>query len=421
MQTVILKMCNIVHRQRRSPRDIGDKRTRVAATFLVGLFTLVLTLVAFKMPVDSFAAAAENESAQPEKATSSVLTKSKAAPKKGGDKKSPFWHADVPKGVVCTSCKQHSHLGTATYVHTPIAQGICTFCHDTTNFNSPFGLIRTGKNLCLDCHEKSKTFYDMKTIHPPFEKGDCVSCHDPHQSDYPFQLRNGPTPARLCFDCHQENKILGFKNLHGPVKAEDCTACHNPHASNYRKLLREGPDDLALCSRCHKEIPNKIKTSKYKHGVINDGVCSGCHLFHGSNLIKNWKSNFATEFYNAYDEDLFALCFNCHESARAHFKLKFTTLTGFRNGQRNLHNLHVGREKGRYCLACHEPHAGNQEKMIRESTKFGAFNLRIEFKKTPNGGTCLASCHVPKTYDRENPVKLQADSDTRQQKWNMPK
>ena len=80
-------------------------------------------------------------------------------------------------------------------------------------------------------------------------------------------------------------------------------------------------------------------------------------------------------------------------------------LTGFRNGNLNLHFLHVNREKGRSCRTCHEVHAGNQAKHIRNDVPFGkAWMLPIDFTENRNGGTCVAGCHKPKDYNRVNPV-----------------
>jgi len=43
------------------------------------------------------------------------------------------------------------------------------------------------------------------------------------------------------------------------------------------------------------------------------------------------------------------------------------TATGFRDGDVNLHYVHVNREKkGRSCRACHDIHAGNDNKLMRE-------------------------------------------------------
>jgi predicted CXXCH cytochrome family protein len=325
-------------------------------------------------------------------------------------KKSPFSHPAMQEGEQCVSANCHANMGKAPYVHTPIAQGSCKYCHDLTASKARFALKKPDLDLCLSCHEDKKALYKQKFIHAPVEK-DCISCHNPHQSSYKFQLESGPSSARLCFTCHDEEDKMEYKYLHGPVAAEDCLACHNAHAANYKHLVREGPEEIQLCASCHQEIPKKIEKAAFKHGVINKGLCSPCHAFHGSNLTKHWTRQFPDKFYNPYDPKLYSLCFQCHEKTQAFYE-QFTTLTNFRNGKRNLHYLHVTREKGRTCIACHDVHAANQQRLIRSSTPFGpsGFLIRIVFVKTPTGGTCTISCHVSKGYDRENPLKLQADS-----------
>ncbi|PLX46332.1 MAG: cytochrome C, partial [Deltaproteobacteria bacterium] len=71
-----------------------------------------------------------------------------------------------------------------------------------------------------------------------------------------------------------------------------------------------------------------------------------------------------------------------------------------------LHYLHVNKDpKGRSCKACHEVHAGNQDKHIRKEVPFGAkWKLPVNYTKTDTGGNCVVGCHKPKDYDRENPV-----------------
>jgi hypothetical protein len=94
----------------------------------------------------------------------------------------------------------------------------------------------------------------------------------------------------------------------------------------------------------------------------------------------------------------------CHEQTIAQEKFT-TTLTGFRNGKQNLHYVHVNlKVKGRTCRACHDAHATNNPKHIRDGVPFGAWNLPINFEKTAAGGQCLPGCHQLFKYDREKEV-----------------
>jgi hypothetical protein len=83
-------------------------------------------------------------------------------------------------------------------------------------------------------------------------------------------------------------------------------------------------------------------------------------------------------------------------------KEKGAGLTRFRNGEVNLHWLHVNREKGRTCRACHEVHASKNPFHIRDAVPFGSkgWLIEIKFKQTTNGGSCSPGCHSDKTYDR---------------------
>ena len=138
-------------------------------------------------------------------------------------------------------------------------------------------------------------------------------------------------------------------------------------------------------------------------------MCTPCHAPHGSDSARLLRYYFVEKFYKPFNPDLYTLCFKCHKETLVEAK-ETTVLTNFRNGSLNLHYLHVHREKGRTCLACHEVHAGFQEKLVRRSTPFGDWQIPVEFIKTPTGGKCALSCHVPKAYDREKPVKLDADN-----------
>ncbi len=119
------------------------------------------------------------------------------------------------------------------------------------------------------------------------------------------------------------------------------------------------------------------------------------------------KKYFPKEFYKPYATESYAICFDCHNKDIALDKVT-TKLTNFRNGDVNMHFLHVNKEKGRSCKACHEVHAGSQEKHIRKEVPFGgSWKLPINFTKASNGGTCVVGCHKPKTYDRVSPVKYE--------------
>jgi predicted CXXCH cytochrome family protein len=66
--------------------------------------------------------------------------------------------------------------------------------------------------------------------------------------------------------------------------------------------------------------------------------------------------------------------------------------------------VHVNKDKGRTCTACHDPHASNQAKHVRYEVPFGAWSYPINLTTTATGGSCVVGCHAPKKYDRQNPL-----------------
>ena len=112
---------------------------------------------------------------------------------------------------------------------------------------------------------------------------------------------------------------------------------------------------------------------------------------------------FPDSFYTSFESEKYDLCFACHD--KQIILEEKTAATGFRNGEQNLHYLHVNREKGRSCRACHHEHAANQPNHIREEVPFGRWRMQVEFEKTETGGSCSTGCHVPYKYDRASPVQ----------------
>ena len=359
-------------------------------------------------PESSSVASEEIESATP---LPLVVAKSKS-----DSKKFHLLHP-IKEEESCISEKCHAQAKKVKYVHAPVATGVCVVCHGKIRTNPPYGLTRTGTDLCLGCHEQQKAFFGRaRFVHKPVKEG-CTNCHNPHSSQINkfFLARSELT---VCTNCHRSekadpNKIPQIKETkfsHKPVSEGKCAGCHAPHASNFKKLLREGPQEVVLCFSCHKKKAEQVKAVEFKHGPIRDGMCASCHKPHGSEIPKNLKYNFVEKFYNSYDPELYELCFKCHKDTLVKDE-RTTYLTNFRNGDRNLHYLHVNRKKGRTCIACHEVHMGSQAMQIRNLTPFGGWQLPIKYAKTTTGGKCLESCHILKQYDREKPFKLDVDSE----------
>lgn len=340
--------------------------------------------------------------------------------------------AEAPE--LCFEC--HDQY-TGAFAHSPSSLGECLLCHDPHGSENEFFLSERQPELCFLCHDQleNKMTGEQMSTHAPAEES-CTACHDPHSSEIGSTLlRQEMRP--LCTECHSEEGIdlqvdisaVAFK--HEPIEAaSSCLNCHDPHATIFDNHLLAEP--MELCFQCHnqefttadgKVLPDTealVANSKYLHGPIKEKNCSGCHSPHGSEHFRLLLEDYPQEFYtDAFDMDDYKLCFTCHESTLLQDE-ETTTLTGFRDGSRNLHYLHVNREKkGRTCRSCHEVHASNHFNHIRDSVPFGKINWPLQLKyeplyinaegkecKTPDdscekvGGSCVA-CHDRKYYNNK--------------------
>ncbi len=269
---------------------------------------------------------------------------------------------------------------------------------------SVFGQI-TEEKTCIDCHED---LVKLKFKHPT--KNKCEDCHKSNKEKHPEEGVKGFDLTKklpdLCYDCHEsvgKNKVL-----HKPATDGNCLFCHDPHQSNSPKLLVSNENDL--CLKCHDKpisyenikivnIKELLKENNYIHGAIDSG-CTVCHSPHESDNTYRFKKHFpGGETYLHATKDSFALCFSCHDSKL--FEDAFSkTATNFRIGNKNLHYLHVNREKSRNCNRCHNVHGSKNPFHINETVRFGNWDMPINYKKSENGGSCFPGCHVKRSYDR---------------------
>ncbi len=319
-------------------------------------------------------------------------------------------------------------------IHEPVEKGKCLECHRPHQSGHKRLLVRSEKDLCFTCHEKvHNELTTASWIHEPV--GDrCTTCHSPHGSEHEKLLQDDA--RSLCSSCHGDLGARGalvrkftdtptgaaharFQSpfdrdgfmVHGALDSErGCLECHTPHSAPRKSLLAKEPGPT--CLSCHAKpitmgadrtiagLEELLEKSKSVHEPVAKGNCQGCHDGHGSVWRSLLKSPFSESFYEPYARDRYALCFKCHESALA--ESKETTKTGFRQGVRNLHFVHVSREKGRNCGVCHAPHGSSQDSLINTAVPFGpaGWPLTIEFSKTDSGGRCASACHAEKTYDR---------------------
>ncbi len=302
----------------------------------------------------------------------------------------------------------------ATRSHAPYQSGKCGVCHVNNDAANPGPIKHESVNEeCFSCHDDVRDIMARKYKHVPAVEA-CTDCHNAHNSVEPALL--GEELVSLCLKCHAgiKNQMAKSRVQHDAVtKDKKCSNCHNPHAANIERILIALPFDL--CVRCHsrdgmvsddgKPMTNYkqwLAENKVWHAPIRAKDCSACHRTHASDNFRLLVNEYPTAFYAPYERKAYALCYGCHND-RVVSSEETTTLTGFRDGSRNLHYVHVNRERGRSCRACHEVHASKQDHHIRESVPYGksGWELKVGYTKLPDGGSCAKTCHETRTYNNK--------------------
>lgn len=331
-------------------------------------------------------------------------------------------HSSDGKGLIreettaalCENCHE-TGKGLAV-LHGPVAVGQCTICHESHSSDYENLLTVAPGDLCFSCHVVTKDELEkFEFVHKP-AKDNCVGCHDGHGADNPMMLK--AQAPELCYPCHEDIKKMAetSKYRHTVVTEQDgCTKCHTPHASTVRFGLKDDP--MALCMSCHDKpvaiskdeimsgLTDQIANKKFLHGPVAQKDCKGCHTTHGSDHFRLLAKEYPPQFYAPFSINNYDLCFSCHPQSLV-LTRQTSDLTDFRNGDLNLHYVHVNKpRRGRTCRSCHATHASNLPKHVRESVPYGMWDLPINFEKTETGGGCEPGCHLPFAYDRKAPVE----------------
>lgn len=315
----------------------------------------------------------------------------------------------------CTSCHSESR---------------CQMCHDGVQRQRFDHAERTGWSLaphhanleCCRCHGELKQFTSPTRS--------CHACHAQNRRAAPVgveaQVVRSVDPGELdCLSCHDGIRkcLAQSTTVHGPAtKLNGCTSCHDLAAE---RSPRPGPDHQdQLCLRCHSQTAHTANGSAVastltlighaanKHRPVLEGRCTACHSPHGSAYPHLLVREFADGMYASFAVERYSLCFGCHDSKKIMSETT-TTATGFRDGGRNLHAVHVNRAKGRTCGVCHDPHASDNLMLIRDQVPFGEskWQLPINFEKSKVGGSCGPGCHGEKSYDRTREQRAAAAPD----------
>jgi len=311
--------------------------------------------------------------------------------------------------ALCRSCH---NTPLKRFAHDPFAKGQCTLCHQPHEADNK-QLLRggTGRDHCFSCHTDTKAKLEQAVhVHEPV-KTNCDLCHSAHATDNPKQLLK--PVAETCLGCHE--KVRGEEAL--PVKHDamtselSCLNCHLAHASDQKSLLPARMD--VMCLKCHdKPVQAKdghtvksmkfIQQVKYLHGPIKSGDCGACHSPHGSANGSLLTRSFPDKFYTSFDIRRYDLCFTCHPQDLVLTK-KTDSLTNFRDGDENLHFIHVNRDqKGRSCKTCHDMHGSDSPNHMASEVQFEGSNyfMPMNYDKKETGGSCAPGCHDERSYDR---------------------
>ncbi len=307
-----------------------------------------------------------------------------------------------PKEELCMICHE---MGTGENFkpHFSDFETACSDCHDPHQSDNMSLLKQPMPNVCFECHEDESNAAEEVSVHYAYAEESCTTCHKPHGSELPGMLSE-KTPD-LCFMCHEQGE---YSNPHEPYAKGECTECHSPHASGNETLLKQ--DKKELCLRCHTKtyktdstytanIGQQLKKNEYQHGAIEMDGCSTCHTGHGAQNPELLRGNYPTDYYAEGVEATYTLCFDCHDPAILEEGTE-SSGTGFSNGKTNLHFVHLKGEKGRSCSLCHDVHAAKNSHLIKEEVTFGDWSMKMNYKVTDNGGSCMPGCHGELTYDR---------------------
>ena len=308
---------------------------------------------------------------------------------------------DVSDGCMAANC--HGDLLERPKVHTAVESEMCEACHVSPDDSHTFEPVADPPDLCFECHDP---FEGKRYVHEIVAMGECTACHDPHGSEVPQLLVEASVEA-TCLECHDDPRE-GYPYAHGPARDGDCLACHQPHHAKYDKLLDHA--DGALCLTCHAEkqrrtdgtmtrnIGRIIEKAEHVHPPVELEQCLVCHGPHGGVSPPSLQWALPPDRYAPFSSEAYVLCFQCHDEVLA--TAKESTSTRFRDGERNLHYLHVNKNpKGRSCRICHDPHGTRAPFLLRQSVPFGEWRFPMRYEQTPTGGSCWPGCHQELSYD----------------------
>jgi len=258
-------------------------------------------------------------------------------------------HGTAMAKIDCFSCHDRAAFQMR-LKHQPVADGECTTCHSPHVSRYKGMLQQKVQDLCYSCHTENTDEKSQAVVHQPVRQGECLGCHDPHSSNSNGLLKK--PSSELCFTCHT-GLAKKYKNNHAPYAKGQCSSCHQPHQSAQPYLLVKEAE--SLCLSCHPIASVRPKHPNYPAEL---GKCGSCHSPHGSDrpaLIRN-------KLHDPYASG----CKDCHAGVGVPVKVDTCLECHPEIGEQmaSSHN-HLVRYGENGCVACHSPHAGDDDRLLR--------------------------------------------------------
>lgn len=305
---------------------------------------------------------------------------------------------------LCADC--HS-LSTRPALHHAVAEERCEICHTpgTADMPSIAGTKVGSPERCAACHAAEVSRFTGTPAEHRDATGGCTMCHREHVAG--STSRTAQAPGAACVECHaQSAHAFAAVASHAFSAGDRCLTCHEPHGSDHRAMTRLPEPDL--CMNCHEKpattqagrtISAVPDLSLSPHGPAQSVRCHDCHDVHGSGMPALLAVPDEPARSRPHSGILSALCFSCHDDSLA----EPAGPTGFRDGTRNLHHVHLASERQPHdCGSCHQPHASDQPHLLARSARFqgSEWMMTLQFQALPEGGRCSSSCHEPLVYSR---------------------
>jgi len=193
--------------------------------------------------------------------------------------------------------------------------------------------------LCLSCHVDFEETMSRPHVHTPVAAGNCSDCHDPHASDHGQLL--AADPNAICGTCHDDLVPASPRSAHDAVTAGRCTDCHDPHASSFDNGLRA--EGNALCLGCHEDLAGALAAAENRHAPV-EADCMGCHTPHAS-----------ADTPALLARAVPGLCVECHDPAQDAFRRDHMGYPVGGSNCSSCHDPHGSSHKGLLWADVHEP------------------------------------------------------------------